>query len=155
MAASRRHAIRVSAHNRAGSGPGPNARFARGVASGSSEGLAPGWKGDGEMTGEGTKDYSHPETITAWQCIGCGRLDAPANCVGICQDRKVELVGAWDYADVAVALEEAKERIAALETLLGRLARITPHESAWRDSYLALQAQARKLLAPPVARAAD
>lgn len=98
------------------------------------------------MTRHNAKDFSNPDTIKAWQCIGCGRLEAPANCVGICQDRKVELVGAWDYAEVAVALEEANERIAALEALLGRLAHVTPREGTWKDSYLALQTHARKLL---------
>ena len=93
-----------------------------------------------------TRDFSNPDTIKAWQCIGCGRLEAPANCVGICQDRKVELVGAWDYAEVVVALEAASERIAALEAVLKRLAHVTPREATWKDSYLALQAQARKLL---------
>ena len=92
------------------------------------------------------KDYSTPETIKGWQCIGCGRVEAPANCVGICQDRKVELVGAWDYAEVVVALEEANERIAALESALGRLAHVTPREETWKESYLALQMHARKLL---------
>ena len=92
------------------------------------------------------KDFSTPDTIKAWQCIGCGRVDAPANCVGICEDRKVELVGAWDYAEVVVALEGANERIAALESVLGRLAHVTPREGTWKDSYLALQAQARRLL---------
>jgi hypothetical protein len=101
------------------------------------------------MAGAGTKDYSNPVTIKAWQCIGCGRVDAPANCIGVCEDRKVELVGAWDYAEVAVALEDASERIAALESLLGKLAHIMPREGAWKESYLALQAQARKLLARP------
>jgi hypothetical protein len=92
------------------------------------------------------KDFSAPDTIEAWRCIGCGRLEAPANCVGICQDRKVELVGAWDYAEVAVALEEANERIAALEAVLGRFAHVTPREGTWKESFLALQAQARTLL---------
>lgn len=104
---------------------------------------------DYEMAGASTRDFSSPETVQAWRCIGCGRLEAPANCIGVCEDRKVELVGAWDYADVAVALEEANERIVALESLLGKLAHITPREGAWKDSYLALQTQARKLLAPP------
>jgi len=98
------------------------------------------------MTRHNAKDFSTPDTIEAWQCIGCGRLEAPASCVGICQDRKVELVGAWDYAEVAVGLEEANERIAALELVLGRLAHATPREGTWKDSYLALQTQARKLL---------
>ncbi|HUL68134.1 MAG TPA: hypothetical protein VLW55_26295 [Burkholderiaceae bacterium] len=101
------------------------------------------------MARANTKDFSNPHTVKAWQCIGCGRLDAPANCVGICQDRKVELVGAWDYAEVAVALEEARERIAALESLLGRLAHVTPREGAWKDTCLALQAQALELFAQP------
>jgi hypothetical protein len=92
------------------------------------------------------KDFSTPDTIKGWQCIGCGRVEAPANCVGICQDRKVELVGAWDYAEVVVALEEANERIAALESVLGRLAHVAPREGTWKESYLALQMLARKLL---------
>ncbi len=101
------------------------------------------------MAGAKARDFSNPETVQAWRCIGCGRIEAPANCIGVCEDRKVELVGAWDYAEVAVALEDANERIAALESLLGKLAHITPREGAWKDSYLALQAQARKLLALP------
>ena len=88
-----------------------------------------------------------PDTITAWQCVGCGRLEAPRNCVGICQDRKVEIVGAKDYADVRFALDEANERIAALESLVERLSRITPREGAWKQCFLALQAAARKLCA--------
>ena len=38
-----------------------------------------------------------PDTIVGWQCIGCGRVDAPQPCIGVCQDRKVELVAAGDY----------------------------------------------------------
>lgn len=100
------------------------------------------------MGAAAAKDFSNPETIQVWRCIGCGRIEMPATCIGVCQDRKVELVGAWDYAEVAVALEEANARIAALESLLGKLARITPREGLWKDSYLALQAQARTLLVP-------
>ena len=75
----------------------------------------------------------------AWQCIGCGRIDGPQNCVGICRDRKVEFVE-------AAALDCAEARIAALERLLRTLANVTPHADAWERSYLALQAEARKLL---------
>jgi hypothetical protein len=98
------------------------------------------------MTRDSAKEFSTPETIKAWQCIGCGRLDAPANCVGICQDRKVELVSAWDYAEVVVALEEANERNTALESVLGRLVHVTPREGTWKDSYLAMQTCAREVL---------
>jgi hypothetical protein len=88
------------------------------------------------------------ETITAWRCIGCGRLEAPADCIGVCQHRKIELVTAWDYAEALSRLEAATERMAALDALVAKLAHATPREGAWKDSYLALQAQARKLLAP-------
>ena len=63
------------------------------------------------------------------------------------QDRKVEIVGAKDYADVRFALDEANERIAALESLVKRLSRITPREGAWKQCFLALQAAARRLCA--------
>ena len=98
------------------------------------------------MTRHNAKDFSTPDTIKVWQCIGCGRVEAPANCIGVCQDRKAELVSAWDYAEVVVAFDEANERIAALESVLGRLAHVTPREGTWKESYLALQMCARKLL---------
>jgi hypothetical protein len=87
-----------------------------------------------------------PETITAWQCIGCGRLESPQNCIGVCQDRKVEVVSARDCAEVLSALEDAYERIAMLEAFLRRLARIVPREGRSEETYRALQAEARKLL---------
>src|SRR5262252_1688753 len=44
-----------------------------------------------------TIETSNVERIKAWQCIGCGRLDGPQPCLGVCQDRKVELVPASAY----------------------------------------------------------
>ena len=92
-------------------------------------------------------DLPLPDTITAWQCIGCGRLEGPQNCVGVCQDRKVELVSAWDYAEARSALDDARERIAALESVLRRLAHVRPREGAWKLAYLALQEEARAAIA--------
>ena len=93
------------------------------------------------------KELPIPDTITAWQCIGCGRLEAPQACVGICQDRKVELVTAWDYAEAAASLDAANERIAALEVLLRKLAHVVPRDDRWQSTYLSLQREARALLA--------
>ena len=92
------------------------------------------------------EDIPLPDTITAWQCIGCGRLEGPQNCVGVCQDRKVELVSAYDYAQARSALDDANERIAALELLVGKLAHVTPRGDAWRSSYVSLQREARALI---------
>src|SRR5690349_3794370 len=92
------------------------------------------------------REIPFPDTITAWQCIGCGRLESPQNCIGVCQDRKVEVVTAWDYAEARSTLDEANERIAALEALVRKLARIAPREGRWEETYRALQIEARKLL---------
>lgn len=99
------------------------------------------------MTQPAGKDFSNPETIKAWQCIGCGKLEAPGNCIGVCRDRPVELVSAWDYAEVVDALDQANARIKILEGIAKRLARITPKEGAFEASYLALQREAREVLA--------
>ncbi|MEN9357224.1 MAG: hypothetical protein RL695_1395 [Pseudomonadota bacterium] len=80
--------------------------------------------------------------IKAWQCIGCGKIEAPRPCIGVCQDRPVELVEAATH-------EIALERIHALESVLSRLARTTPRHGEWERSYLALQQQARAVLAQP------
>ena len=92
-------------------------------------------------------DIPIPETITAWQCIGCGRLESPQNCIGVCQDRKVEVVSARDCAEVLSALEDANERIGVLEAFLSRLARIARREGRCEETYRVLQTQARNLLA--------
>lgn len=79
------------------------------------------------------------ERIAGWRCIGCGKVDAPRPCVGVCQDRKVELVDAADY-DVLLA------RVRELEAALALIARVTPREGALPASWRALQERARALL---------
>jgi len=50
------------------------------------------------------------ERIKAWQCIGCGRIDGPQNCIGICEDRKVEFVYAVEHDDAQPARAGAPGR---------------------------------------------
>ena len=64
--------------------------------------------------------------FVAWQCIGCGRIEGPQPCIGVCQDRKVSFVFASDYATVLSRLLEAEERIAALEGLGRKLINSIP-----------------------------
>lgn len=80
------------------------------------------------------------ERIKAWQCIGCGRVEAPQSCIGVCEDRRVELVRAEDVEALAARMDQ-------LEKFVRQLARITPREGEWERSYRALQAKARELLA--------
>jgi hypothetical protein len=80
------------------------------------------------------------ERIKAWQCIGCGRLDAPQPCVGVCQDRKVELVN-------AEVLDRALLQLQEFESIVRVLAHATPRDGEWERSYRLLQDRARLLLA--------
>ena len=86
------------------------------------------------------------ETIQAWQCIGCGRVEAPQPCVGICQDRRVEFVYASEYVETERALDDARRQRNALASLVRRLAWSRPRDGNFERSYQALQAQARALL---------
>jgi hypothetical protein len=85
--------------------------------------------------------------IKAWQCIGCGRIEGPQPCVGICQDRKVEFVYASEHEETLAQLALARRQANALEVLLRRLACTNPHQDGWERSYRAMQEQARSTLA--------
>ncbi len=87
------------------------------------------------------------EIIKAWRCIGCGRIEAPQNCLGVCQDRRTEIVEADAYRDALARADAAEHNYRALRSLVSQLARITPTAGHWQDSYEALQQRARKLLA--------
>jgi hypothetical protein len=79
--------------------------------------------------------------IKVWRCVGCGRIDHPQPCVGICRDAKAELVDAADY-------ETAESRVAALEALLRRIAFTTPRAGESEGAWRAFQRDARALLLP-------
>jgi acyl carrier protein phosphodiesterase len=79
------------------------------------------------------------EIIDGWRCIGCGKVDAPRPCIGVCTDKRVQLVLAEDYA-------EAVYRVEQLEEALALIARITPKADKLEASWLALQARAKQLL---------
>ena len=72
------------------------------------------------------------ETIKVWECVGCGRIDHPQPCVGICRDVKAEYVRAEDYRRLA--------------GLLKRIAFTTPREGEFRSAWEAFQREARTYL---------
>jgi hypothetical protein len=86
------------------------------------------------------------ERITAWQCIGCGRIEGAQPCVGICQDRKTDFVYASDHDEVLTQLALARQRAEALAALVRQLANTTPRKDEWERTYRALQARARQTL---------
>jgi hypothetical protein len=87
-----------------------------------------------------------PLIVEAWRCIGCGRIEAPQPCVGVCEDRRVRLVDAADHEAALALLREAQERAAMLEGLVRRLAQTRPRAGAWERSDKALQEEAQRAL---------
>jgi polyferredoxin len=85
--------------------------------------------------------------VKAWQCIGCGKIEAPQTCIGVCQDRKVEFVYAAEHKETLAQLALARRQASVLEALVRRLACTTPRQDGWEHSYRAMQAQARSALA--------
>ena len=79
------------------------------------------------------------DTLEAWKCVGCGRLQAERPCVGICTDKRVELVEATDYAKLAWRVEE-------LEAVLALIVQVTPKPGQLEASWQALQIRAREVL---------
>jgi hypothetical protein len=87
------------------------------------------------------------ERIGAWRCIGCGKVDAPQTCIGICQDRRVELVDAADYDQLAAEREQLRAQCATMTALLHRIVRTTPREHDAMRTWHAFQRDARRSLA--------
>lgn len=84
--------------------------------------------------------------MTAWQCIGCGRLDGPRPCIGVCQDRKVELVHAALHQRALAELAAARRARDAYAAFARMVATARPREGQWQRSYAALQQRALALL---------
>jgi hypothetical protein len=82
-----------------------------------------------------------------WRCIGCGRIEAPQPCIGVCEDRKVQMVAYADYVAVVSRLDDALDAVGALEKVLRRVTLTTPRGGAWERSYRALQEDARRAIA--------
>jgi len=87
------------------------------------------------------------DTLKAWECIGCGRLESSQPCVGVCRDRPVELVYAHEYARVLEELRLARERSTALEAVVRHLAWTSPRPGRCEETLAALRVRARALLA--------
>lgn len=90
------------------------------------------------------------DAITAWQCIGCGRIEAPEPCIGVCRDRRVELVDAEEYRRLDDELRALERRTRRLEAVVRQMALSTPHNGLWEQSFNALKTRARKALEPPL-----
>ena len=86
------------------------------------------------------------EYVKAWECIGCGKIEAPQTCIGVCQDRRVEFVYASDHKELLEQLRVTQRQARAASAVLRRLASTKPHDHEWERSYRAIQEQARRVL---------
>jgi len=84
--------------------------------------------------------------VSAWQCIGCGRIEGAQPCVGICQDRRTDFVYASDHDAVLAQLARLQRTCAAFAALARQLAYATPRNDEWERNYRALQTRARQTL---------
>jgi hypothetical protein len=84
--------------------------------------------------------------VKAWQCIGCGRIEAPQTCIGVCQDRKVQFVYAFEHEEVLARARRAQHRASVFEAVVRQLAYTTPRKDEWERSFRALKDQARRAL---------
>lgn len=87
------------------------------------------------------------EPITAWQCVGCGKIEAPQPCVGVCRDRQIELVDASLYEQALARLERLERENTALASFVRLVACSTPRNGRWEQSYRELKSRAQRLLA--------
>lgn len=86
-------------------------------------------------------DYMH-----AWQCVGCGRIQAEEGCIGVCEDHKVELVYASDYEELKKQLQAAQAEVALLKAQMQQIVNTAPRNDGWERNYRALQLNARRVL---------
>ncbi len=87
--------------------------------------------------------------IQAWQCIGCGKIEAPQPCIGVCRDRKIPMVGKDEHEQALAELALAQQHLKGLQTVLLQLAWSEPRDAQWERCWRALQQWARKWIANP------
>ncbi|WP_297899364.1 hypothetical protein [Metallibacterium sp.] len=87
------------------------------------------------------------EVIEVWQCVGCGRIEAPQTCIGVCRDRKLRVVDADAFDAMRAERDAAQACIARYAVVLRQIASSTPRADACARHWRALQAQARAVLA--------
>ena len=85
--------------------------------------------------------------LQAWQCIGCGRIEAPQTCIGVCRDRKVFLVGKDEHERALAENARLRALLATTAAKLTRFAHCEPHADGHPQAFAALQEQARELIA--------
>lgn len=86
------------------------------------------------------------EIVRAWGCPRCGRVDAPAPCIGVCIRRPVPLCDATELAPLAAETDALEQELRPLESFAGLVAHTKPRPGQAEATRAALQRRARKLV---------
>lgn len=86
------------------------------------------------------------ERIAAWQCIGCGRIEGPRPCIGVCEDRRTEFVYAADHDAVLAQLAAAHSEMEEIKVIVRQIAHTTPRRGECERTWRVLQERAREAL---------
>jgi hypothetical protein len=94
-------------------------------------------------------DWDEPvEFATTWWCAGCGGIDAPQPCLGICVWRAVEWVNGARYLEQRSGVLAERDTERRLRGLLRRVASVTPRAGEWERGWRALEAEAQRCFKP-------
>lgn len=92
-------------------------------------------------------DAKPPDYVDAWQCIGCGRIEMPQTCIGVCRDRKVQLIGRETHEQALRQVARLEHLLSATRSRLVRFAQCSPHAGESDSTFAALKQQLRELIA--------
>lgn len=84
--------------------------------------------------------------VAVWQCVGCGRIEDPRPCIGVCRDRKAEFVDASTYDAALAQLALMRRQMEELAALVRQIAYTAPRAGEYERTWLALQLRARRAL---------
>lgn len=86
------------------------------------------------------------EYMQAWQCVGCGKIEAPQPCIGVCRDRRILMIGKQEHELVLAENAALRAQLTKARAMLQRFTLATPHAGQWQRSWQALQDQLREAL---------
>ena len=91
-------------------------------------------------------DVVPAEPFRAWLCTGCGRVEAPQACLGVCLRHPEEVVRADRHAEALARAADADRDARELRALVRRLAWTTPREGHGSETVAAMREGALALI---------
>ena len=88
----------------------------------------------------------YPECLVLWRCIGCVAMGNSEPCAGACKFRKLEIVGAVEYAELVENFAAIKEQTNRLQAMVGEISGLGEEQSDYEHAYRELQRHAGEFL---------